>query len=283
MPAKNIPTLKNSFKLFKNQLTTKAKIGMCFASFVSDWCQKSGMSQAKPHLNFQHMKRLILPAFLLLVLTGFVPVNNSSSFSDEEITGIRHMREEEKMAHDVYVFLAEKWDLPAFDHISNAETRHFSAMGFLIEDFGIDDPAQTDAGKFQDEKIAQLYNSMTEQGSKSLIDALKAGAYIEEVDIADLHRYISETNKAQIKSVYQNLLGASGNHLRTFTRQLEWRGEKYTPVVLDSNVYAEIISATPQRGGSQCMNQNEKDRRGGEKMGCGNCGQGKRMRKGWNQ
>lgn len=229
------------------------------------------------------MKRLILPAFLLLALSGFVPVNIASSLSDEEIAGIRHMREEEKMSHDVYVFLLEKWDLPAFDHISNAETRHFSAMGFLIDDFGIDDPTQTDEGKFQAAKIARLYNSMTEQGSQSLIDALKAGAYIEEVDIADLRRYISETDNEQIKNTYQNLLGASGNHLRAFTRQLEWRGEKYTPVVLDPSVYTEIIGTSPQRGGGQCMNQNSNGRRAGGTMGCGNCGQGKRMRRGWNQ
>lgn len=229
------------------------------------------------------MKRLILPAFLLLALSGFIPANSTNNLSDEEEAGTRYMREEEKMAHDVYVFLLEKWDLPAFDHISNAETRHFSAMGFLVENFGIDDPAQAETGKFQNAKIAQLDNSMTEQGSKSLIDALKAGAYIEEVDIADLRQYIDQTDNEQIKGVYQNLLWASGNHIRAFTRQLAGRGENYTPVVLDADVYAEIIGATPQRGGSQCMNQNGKGRNAGKNKGCGKCGQGNRMRRGWSQ
>lgn len=227
------------------------------------------------------MKRFIVPATLLLLLSGFIPSNNTTVLSDKEKAGIRHMREEEKMAHDVYVFLAEKWNLPVFDHISNAETRHFSAMGFLIEDFGIDDPAQAEAGKFQDKKIAQLYDSITHQGSKSPVDALKAGAYIEEVDIADLRRYIAETDHEQINSVYQNLLWASGNHLRAFARQLEWRGVNYTPAVLDSAVYAATVEAVSKRGGGgQCMNQNINSRTANS--GSGNCGHSKRMRRGWN-
>lgn len=227
------------------------------------------------------MKRFIVSATLLLLLSGFIPSNITTVLSDKEKAGIRHMREEEKMAHDVYILLAEKWDLPIFDHISNAETRHFAAMGFLIEDFGIDDPAQAEVGKFQDKKIAQLYDSITHQGSKSPLDALKAGAYIEEVDIADLRLYIAETDHEQINSVYQNLLWASGNHLRAFARQLAWWGVNYTPAVLDSVVYVETVDAACQlAGGGQCMNQNINSRTANN--GSGNCGHGKRMRRGWN-
>ena len=81
-----------------------------------------------------------IQVILILVVLLFVSENIfASSLTNEEKQGIQLMREEEKLAHDVYLFLYEKWELLVFNNISQAETRHFNAIGFLIENFELKD------------------------------------------------------------------------------------------------------------------------------------------------
>ncbi|MEZ4737513.1 MAG: DUF2202 domain-containing protein [Caldilineaceae bacterium] len=49
--------------------------------------------------------------------------------STTERDALLYMREEEKLAHDVYVTLAEQWQLPIFSNIANSETTHTEAIG----------------------------------------------------------------------------------------------------------------------------------------------------------
>ena len=44
--------------------------------------------------------------------------------TDEEIAGLKLMREEEKLARDVYMVLYEQWNLPIFSNIANSEQAH---------------------------------------------------------------------------------------------------------------------------------------------------------------
>ena len=59
----------------------------------------------------------------------------------EEIKWLTFMREEEKLARDVYRFLNQRWNLPVFDRIATAESQHFATIGILIERYKIADPA----------------------------------------------------------------------------------------------------------------------------------------------
>ncbi len=65
---------------------------------------------------------------------------------------------------------------------------------------------------------------------------------IEEIDIKDLIDAIKSTDNEDLKFVYGNLLRASENHLRAFTRNLNRRGVNYQPIHLDKNYYLEIIN-----------------------------------------
>lgn len=169
---------------------------------------------------------------LLLVLIITIPeLVLAVELSKEEKEGIRLMREEEKLAQDVYLFLFDQWGIPVFSNISNAETRHFDAVGYLLETFVIPDPALHEMGKFQNEEISYLYDSLTQKGSESIVEALRVGAFIEEFDIADLQKLLVLNTDPIIEGVYQNLLCGSNNHLRAFTGQLKSRGEIYTPVI----------------------------------------------------
>lgn len=188
---------------------------------------------------------------ILLFVALFSASGNlfAENLTNEEKEGIQLMREEEKLAHDVYQFLYEKWELPIFNNIAQAETKHFNAIGFLIENFELEDLAKKEVGSFQNKELQTLYNSLTQRGSKSLIAALEVGAFIEEVDIQDLQALVNSTSNEMLQNTYGNLLRASGNHLRAFTRQLENRNNAYSPTILNEKEYLAILDTPHQKGG----------------------------------
>jgi hypothetical protein len=149
-----------------------------------------------------------------------IPAATSTTpLTDAERAGLLYMREEEKLAHDVYVTLYAKYGAFVFNNISRSESQHMSAVKLLLDRYGIADPAAGKAvGQFTDPKLQALYNQLIAQGSQSLAEAYKVGVAIENVDIADLKTHIAETSKADIQRVYNNLLFASQNHLRAFQR-----------------------------------------------------------------
>jgi len=176
----------------------------------------------------------------------------TGELSEAEAEGIRFMREEEKLARDVYLVLYDRWDMQVFTNIANSEATHMEAIKTLIDRYELDDPAAgRESGEFANEELQTLYNRLVEQGSKSLVDALKVGAAIEEIDILDLQEYIAQTDKPDIQTVYGNLLRGSRNHLRAFVSNLERQGVTYEPSYLSSEQYQETISSGVERGRGQ--------------------------------
>ena len=152
-------------------------------------------------------------------------VNNLSSVNSSldatETEGLIYMREEEKLAHDVYVTLYEQWGLSIFNNISNSEDRHENKIETLLNNYQIEDPVgDNPIGVFVNPDLQQLYNNLIAQGSQSLTEALKVGVLIEETDIADLQERIAQTDNADIQQVYEQLLSGSNNHLSAFTSNL---------------------------------------------------------------
>jgi len=158
------------------------------------------------------------------ILTG-------ESLDDTEVHHLEFIREEEKLARDVYIVMAEKWGNPIFSLIIESEQRHMEAMRKLLEYYGIDDPVHNDrVGSFTDASIAQLYNMLIEWGNTSENDALLVGAYIEEYDIRDIWKAVKDTDVDHINEVYTNLYEGSYNHLRGYVYNWEKStGETYSP------------------------------------------------------
>ena len=145
----------------------------------------------------------------------------SGNLTQAEIDSLVVMREEEKLARDVYLTLADRWSVPVFSNIATSETRHMAVVGQLIRANGLNDPVTDDTvGTFTDPKFAQLYNELVEAGSRSLNDAYRVGVRIEEMDIKDLQDSLAHVSNSNVRRVYQNLLRASQNHLRAFSSQL---------------------------------------------------------------
>ena len=175
----------------------------------------------------------------------------SSILTEVEIDGLVYMREEEKLARDVYLTLYNQWQLPIFKNIASSEQTHTDSVKTLLDRYNIEDPVKgKDIGEFTNRDLQALYNQLVETGQKSLADALKVGAAIEEIDILDLEERIAQTNNPDIQTVYENLMRGSRNHLRAFVSTLETQtGEVYQPQYLSQKVYDSIISSDTEKGG----------------------------------
>lgn len=170
---------------------------------------------------------------LIAVLTGSWA--QAAVLSTEEIQTLSLMREEEKLARDVYLTLNEAWSQPVFANIAQSEQQHMDAILVLLERYQLTDPALPTRGLFSDAELQALYDELVIRGQQSVTEALYVGAAIEEIDILDLEKAIAETDQADLRQTYENLLAASGNHLRAFVRNIEAQGLVPSPSTWISN------------------------------------------------
>lgn len=164
------------------------------------------------------------------------------ALSDEEESGILFMREEEKLARDVYLYFYELYPLPIFTNISKSEQRHTDAIKNLIDRYELKDPVAEDIpGVFIDKKLQSLYDELIKSGSVDRVSALKAGALIEETDILDLEELSKSVDNQDITMVYKNLLRGSHNHLKAFVNVLKINGVEYEPLLLSKEKFDSIV------------------------------------------
>jgi hypothetical protein len=131
---------------------------------------------------------------------------------------LAYMREEEKLARDVYNELAQKWGTPQFSNIARSEQRHTDAIAALLGRYGVADPAANKAaGTYADPALQKLHDDLVARGSKSLTEALAVGKLIEQTDIADLDKRIARTTQSDVVAVYKNLRTGSEHHLSAFS------------------------------------------------------------------
>ncbi len=188
------------------------------------------------------MKRLFVT---LILLAGSL-----QALTDFEVKSLIHMREEEKLARDVYMALYEQWGLSVFEKISSSEQRHMDLIKTLLVKYNIEDPVKTDApGVFSDPEMAKLYKELVSKGKKSLLSALAVGATIEDLDIYDLENAVKKVKNNDIKNVYSLLIRGSENHMRAFFRQLERAGGYYKAQYISQKRLNEILSKTQGRRG----------------------------------
>lgn len=184
-------------------------------------------------------------ALTMLAATPLPPLE----LTGPERAGLIWMREEEKLARDVYQKLSAKWGDRPFGNIAGSEQTHMDAVGGLLKRYEIADPAKDmSPGKFSDPRFVKLYDSLITQGMKSRGDALLVGAKIEDLDIVDLEEWTAKTKAPDIKMVYQNLTRGSRNHLRAFGSGLKMLNIVYKPEKLTIEQYNKIVDSPRERG-----------------------------------
>ncbi len=161
------------------------------------------------------------------VLTPSPICTVTGTATEVEIAGILFMREEEKLARDIYSYLFLKYNLLVFNNISKSENIHVTAVQRLMTGFTIADNSSNNPGEYVNADLKALYAKLKTMGDLSVIDALKVGVLVEQTDIADLKKQLSLVDNASIKIVYTNLSKASETHLKAFIWNLKVKGVVY--------------------------------------------------------
>ncbi|NCU30718.1 DUF2202 domain-containing protein [Candidatus Saccharibacteria bacterium] len=154
---------------------------------------------------------------------GIVPLDSSQASNNQTTAEeLAYIIEEEKLAYDVYQAMYDRWGSRIFNNIKNSETTHQNMVLAVMESRGLADPRKDELGKFTNQDLQKLYDTLVAQGNQSQVEAYKVGVIIEETDIADLKKILSnlDTKDGDVKAVLENLLSGSENHLRAFNRQV---------------------------------------------------------------
>lgn len=168
-----------------------------------------------------------------------------SELTEVERTAILYVREEEKLARDVYLAFDTRYssEVSIFGNIAKAEQTHTDTVKILIERYNLTDPMSVDEdenlGVFKNEKLQTVYNNLIEKGNTSLIDAIEVGLTIEDLDIYDIEKEIEHIDNEDILVVFKSLVKGSENHMKAFFKQYEGT---YTPQYIDQNRYNEIVN-----------------------------------------
>ena len=161
--------------------------------------------------------------------------------TEAEASDLLFMREEEKLARDVYIALYAEWNARVFDSISQAEQRHMDALLGLLDKYSLEDPI-LGFGKFANPELQKLFDVLIKAGMQSKLDALRVGALIEEVDIEDIVLAMDRTKKSDILNVYGNLVAGSENHLNAFVKNIEAiTGETYVAQWISQEEVDDIL------------------------------------------
>jgi len=202
------------------------------------------------------LKNLTLLAFtLIFTLTNQVyaqPRNNSVSneaLNSTEIESLLFMREEEKMARDVYITMYAAWDDVVFNNIAQSEQDHMDAIKALLDKYNLADPVIDSISVFNDHELQELYTELLARGEISHMEALYVGALIEEVDMQDIQEAITSIENEDMIRTYESLLKGSRNHLRSFVSKIENQGAVYEAQVLTQEEVDAIVDSPMERGG----------------------------------
>lgn len=242
--------------------------------FVASSCQKDNMNAE----NAQYASVLAVSAD---GTTSVIEANlksvliTTSDLTSSELASLLKMKEEEKLARDVYSVLFQKWGSQVFTNISKAENNHLNAIVLLLTNYGSTETSIGEAGIFADVAVQKLYNDLVTKASISVEEAYKTGALIEEMDIKDLDEALVTTTNENVTLVFENLLKGSRNHLRAFNLQLTNLGIVYTPVYISQTDYSLIVTS-PMEKGKQYKMQGKGNGQGNGKgqKGQGNKGNG---------
>ena len=188
------------------------------------------------------------------------PVETDDATLDyNEKMHLMFMREEEKLARDVYQTLGTMYpDSVIFGNIDDSEQTHTMAVKAMIEKYGYEDPSTNDnVGAYTGEDFGwyftEKYNQLVERASISELEALYVGAFIEELDMMDINqcpKVIVETDngindvnecgkvftdKADIQRLYSSLLDGSDSHLEGYVANIE-------KIIGEGNYQAQVLS-----------------------------------------
>jgi len=173
--------------------------------------------------------------------------DENKKLSAQEIEDLQFMKEEEKLARDVYLYSYDLYGQKIFKNISNSEQSHMNSVTVILEKYSVQDLSLEARGEFSNMILQGLYDDLISLALKSLEDALIVGATIEDLDINDLNNVILNTSHEDIESMYELLNCGSRNHIRSFTNNLENLGGSYAPQFISLDDYNSIVNSMNEK------------------------------------
>lgn len=191
--------------------------------------------------------RRLMVFVIAALLSGCGGADDDGVATPEESASLTSLREEEKLARDVYTALNGQAAL--FANIAASEQTHTDAVRALLLRYGIDDPAaDRGPGSFAAPAFQALHDALVARGRTTPIAALQVGVEIEELDLADIAAMRPLAAHEDVRNTLDNLARGSRNHLRSFWAQLQAAGGTYTPQHLDEATFRAVL-AQPQETG----------------------------------
>ncbi len=209
------------------------------------------------------MKKFVT-ALLFAALVAPVPSVMAAPLDNGETHHLVFMREEEKLARDVYMTMQDLYPNEAvFANIGdNSEQTHTDTVRDMLEKHNIADP-NPDANLLPDAigvftgddygwYFTEKFDLLTNWGAQSVLDALYVGAFIEELDMLDIigcPKVIVETDngigagqcgleytdEADLQTMYTHLVDGSKDHLRSYVKNIE-------NVIGEGNYVAQVLT-----------------------------------------
>lgn len=159
------------------------------------------------------------------------------------------MREEEKLARDVYRVLYDVWKIPAFANIAASEQSHMDLTKYVLDRYKIPDPVVSDkTGEFRAPLFKHLFHVLVVFGVQSRNHALVVGGFIEDLDIFDLDAALVRSDNRDIDTLWQNLQLGSRNHMRSFYKLLLQNNIVYPGIVLPAARIQSIVNSPMEPG-----------------------------------
>lgn len=143
------------------------------------------------------------------------------TLTKEQRQSLARNAEEEKLAHDVYVTLADTSGDVRFAHIARAESQHLRAVRTLLARYDVEDPTKGLArGEFATASMGADHERYVTTGSASADKALQVARQIERQDVAELEQSLEGLEARDVTTLYEHLQQASEMHLQAFSRPL---------------------------------------------------------------
>ena len=185
---------------------------------------------------------IIVTATVVPVWAGNGQGSGFAALSEAEAEELTYMREEEKLARDVYVLMHDLWTASTFERIATSEQQHMNTMEKMVVKYNLPDPVLPGYGTFTNLYLQSKYDELIASGDDSYVDGLYVGATIEEIDMIDIQHAIEVTLHIDLITAYQHLLEGSKNHLRAFVGALSGQGIEYTPQYISQELFDAIMS-----------------------------------------
>ena len=173
---------------------------------------------------------------------------STTALTQDETRDLLQLREEEKLARDVYQYAYDKYSLAIFKNIGDSEQSHMDSVLRILSSYDLEDPADENPGVFRNPELQSIYQELVDKVDASEADALIVGATVEDLDIKDIDDFLQRTSKDDVAGVYENLMCGSRNHLRSFYAQITKTGGSYSAAYISKDELLSIV----QSGNETC-------------------------------